>query len=108
MVELVKFLAEVSEKPKHKATRLKYHCTCFSPSHFIQSREKTIYELLSEVREAGDRLLFLMDYALLVEEDIKLNSQTFNWPARMEPIFEVCQQRLASKREVVEDKVKER
>lgn len=64
--------------------------------------------MLMEVREAGERLKFLMDYALLHEEDIKLNSQTFNWPARMEPIFEVCQQRLNSRREAVEEKVKER
>ncbi len=61
-----------------------------------------------EVREAGERLKFLMDYALLHDDDIKLNSQTFNWPARMEPIFEVAQQRFATKREVAEDKVKEK
>lgn len=61
-----------------------------------------------EVKEAGERLKFLMDYALLSEDDIKLNSQTFNWPARMEPIFEVAQQRLTTKREVAEEKVKER
>ena len=61
-----------------------------------------------EVREAGERLKFLMEYALLNEDDIKLNSQTFNWPARMEPIFEVAQQKLATRRELAEDKVKER
>lgn len=68
----------------------------------------TIYNMLLEVREAGERLNFLMDYALLHEEDIKLNSHTFNWPARMEPIFDVSQQRLNSRREIVEDKVKEK
>lgn len=64
--------------------------------------------MLAEVREAGERLKFLMDYALLHEEDIKLNSQTFNWPARMEPIFEVSNQRLASRRETAEEMVRER
>lgn len=64
--------------------------------------------MLAEVREAGVRLKFLMDYAILSEEDIKLNSQTFNWPARMEPIFEISQQRLTARREIAEEKIKER
>lgn len=64
--------------------------------------------MLLEVREAGERLKFLMDYALLYEDDIKLNSQTFNWPARMEPIFEVSQQHLTARREIAEEKVKEK
>ena len=64
--------------------------------------------MLTEVQEAGERLKFLMDFALLTEEDIKLNSQTFNWPARMNPIFDVCQQRMTSKRELVEDRVNQR
>lgn len=42
------------------------------------------------------------------EEDIKLNNQTFNWPGRMDPIFEVGQQRLASRREKAENVIKER
>ena len=62
----------------------------------------------TEIREAGERLKFLMEYATLPEEDLKLNSQTFNWPGRMDPIFEVSQQRLASRREKAENQVKER
>ena len=42
------------------------------------------------------------------EEDIKLNNQTFNWPGRMDPIFEVGQQRLTSRREKAENAIKER
>lgn len=61
-----------------------------------------------EVREAGERLKFLMDYAMLSDDDIKLNSQTFNWPARMEPIFEVSQQRLTARRDGAEEKIKQR
>ena len=61
-----------------------------------------------EVRQAGERLKFLMDYALLPEDDIKLNSMTFNWPDRMEPIFEVAQMRLNSKREQAENALKKR
>ncbi len=61
-----------------------------------------------EMREAGERLKFLLDYTSLPEEDIKLNSQTFNWPSRMEPIFEVSQQRLASRREKAENQLNQR
>ena len=39
---------------------------------------------------------------------MKLNSQLFNWPARMDPIFEVSQKRLASRREKAEKDVKDR
>ena len=60
------------------------------------------------MKQAAERLLFLLDFALLPEEDIKLNNQTFNWPGRMEPIFEVSQQRLAARREKAENEIKER
>lgn len=55
---------------------------------------------------AAERLRFLLDIAVLPEEDLKLNSQTFNWPARMEPIFEVSQTRLVSRREKVEQELR--
>ena len=42
------------------------------------------------------------------EDDIKLNNQMFNWPGRMDPIFEVGQQRLTSRREKAENEIKER
>lgn len=74
----------------------------------MQSREETVYDLLAEVREAGNRLKFLMDFALLPEEDLKLNSQTFNWPAKMDPIFDVSLQRLTGAREKAENKLKEK
>ena len=44
---------------------------------------------------------------MLLEDDIKLNSQLFNWPARMDPIFEVSQKRLALRREKAENDVKD-
>ena len=96
----------------------------------------------AEVRQAAERLKFLLDYAMLpgmyshhvqwevvdfwspgtvcfyllvcylscsyTEEDIKLNNQTFNWPGRMDPIFEVSQQRLATRREKAENELNER
>ena len=74
----------------------------------MQSREDTVFRLQAEVRIAADRLRFLLDIAVLPEEDLKLNSQTFKWPARMEPIFEVSQTRLVKKREKVEQELRAR
>lgn len=73
-----------------------------------KSREETVYSMRAEVKEAGERLKFLLDYATLPEEDLKLNSKVFNWPGRMEPIFDLSQQRLASRREKAEQQVKDR
>ncbi len=67
-----------------------------------------MFVLLAKVREAGKRLSFLMDYALISEDDIRLNSMVFNWPGRMDPIFDMSQQRLAVKREKSEEALKER
>lgn len=72
----------------------------------LQSRGETVPAMLAEVFEAGERLKFLMDYALLTEEDIRLNNLTFNWPGRMEPIFEVSDQRLMLRRQKAEEMVK--
>lgn len=74
----------------------------------MQSREDTVFRLQAEVRTAAERLQFLLDFVALPEEDLKLNSQTFRWPARMEPIFEVSQSRLAKKREKVEEDLRDR
>lgn len=74
----------------------------------FQSREDTVFRLQAEVRAAADRLRFLLDIAVLSEEDLKLNSQTFKWPARMEPIFEVSQTRLVKRREKIEQELRAR
>ena len=74
----------------------------------LQSREDTVFRLQAEVRTAADRLRFLLDIAVLSEEDLKLNSQTFKWPARMEPIFEVSQTRLVKRREKIEQELRAR
>ncbi len=67
-----------------------------------------MFALLAEVRQAGERLTFLLDYALLPEEDLELNSQTFQWPARIDPIFEISQHKLVTRREAAENEIKKR
>ena len=74
----------------------------------VQSREDTVCRLQAEVRTAAERLQFLLDFVVLPEEDLKLNSQTFKWPARMEPIFEVSQAKMGKKREKVEEELRDR
>ena len=74
----------------------------------LQSREDTVFRLQAEVKSAAERLQLLLDFVSLPEEDLKLNSQTFKWPARMEPIFEVSQARLVKKREKVEQELRGR
>lgn len=81
----------------------------------------------AEVVQAGERLMFLLKYATLpgntlldriqyfqfhytlyAEEDIRLNSQMFNWPAKMDPIFEVSIKRLTTKRDKAESEMKDK
>jgi dynein heavy chain len=55
-----------------------------------------------ELEEAASRLDFLMDYAFLSDDDVKLNSMTFRWPEKMGPIFELGETRIAGRRDEVE------
>ena len=66
-----------------------------------------MFRLQAEVRTAAERLQFMLDIVVLPEEDLKLNSQTFQWPARMEPIFEMSQTKLVKKREKVEEELRQ-
>lgn len=42
------------------------------------------------------------------DEDIKTNSTVFYWPDHIQTIFEVCRNRLMSRREQAEDELKKR
>lgn len=78
-----------------------------------------------EVNEASKRLMYLLEYVTFTgqycsctilaclymymywtDEDLKLNSELFNWPAKMDPIFEVSLSRVVSKREQAENDTK--
>ena len=47
-------------------------------------------------------------YAYNIDEDLRLNNELFGWPAKIEPMFEVSQLKLASKREEAELALKNR
>uniref|UniRef100_A0A4X1VAV2 Dynein axonemal heavy chain 3 n=1 Tax=Sus scrofa TaxID=9823 RepID=A0A4X1VAV2_PIG len=53
-----------------------------------KSSDVTVFKLRRQLRDAVERLEFLMDYAVLPQEDIKLNSTLFLWPDQIEDIFE--------------------
>lgn len=59
-----------------------------------QVKTKTVYDLKDQIKLAADRLRFLMQFASLSDEDVKLNTTTLKWPSKMEPMFDVTQRRL--------------
>nr|XP_026696681.1 dynein heavy chain 3, axonemal [Ciona intestinalis] len=72
------------------------------------SNDVTIHELKEEIHNAADRLEFLLDYATLPYEDIKLNSNVFHWPDQIHTVFDINRSRLLNRRESAEDKLRKR
>uniref|UniRef100_A0ACB8FM62 Uncharacterized protein n=1 Tax=Sphaerodactylus townsendi TaxID=933632 RepID=A0ACB8FM62_9SAUR len=71
-------------------------------AYLKKSSEVTVFKLRREIREAIYRLEFLMDYADLPYEDIKLNSTVLHWPDEIEIIFETSRNQLMNRRDHVE------
>ncbi|XP_044928668.1 dynein axonemal heavy chain 3 isoform X4 [Mustela putorius furo] len=67
-----------------------------------KSSDVTVFKLRRQLRDAIERLEFLMDYAVLPQEDIKLNSTLFLWPDQIEDIFENSRNLLLNKRDQAE------
>ncbi|XP_027467991.1 dynein heavy chain 3, axonemal [Zalophus californianus] len=67
-----------------------------------KSSDVTVFKLRRQFRNAIERLEFLMDYADLPEEDIKLNSTLLLWPDQIEDIFENSRNFLLNKRDQAE------
>ncbi|XP_053550231.1 dynein axonemal heavy chain 3 [Bombina bombina] len=72
------------------------------------SRDVTVYKLKDEISEAANRLAFLLDYASLQYDDLKLNSTVFHWPEQIETVFEVNSNRLMSRRDQAEEDLRKR
>ncbi|XP_061086442.1 dynein axonemal heavy chain 3 [Conger conger] len=68
-----------------------------------KSSEVTVHKLKEEIQEAANRLNFLLDFATLPDEDLKLNSTVFHWPDQILTLFEQSKNRLGSYREEAED-----
>ncbi|XP_053412126.1 dynein axonemal heavy chain 3 [Nycticebus coucang] len=74
----------------------------FLIEYLKKSSDVTVFKLRRQLRNASERLEFLMDYADLPNEDIKLNSTLFLWPDQIEDIFENSRNLLLSKRDQAE------
>ncbi|XP_031567893.1 dynein heavy chain 3, axonemal-like [Actinia tenebrosa] len=67
-----------------------------------------VVSLQSKVDEAAERLLFLLDYATLPYEDIKLNSTIFHWPEHIQKIFELSKSRIGHRKDLAQDDLRRR
>ncbi|XP_070580768.1 dynein axonemal heavy chain 3-like [Ptychodera flava] len=73
-----------------------------------QAQDVLVYKLKDEIDEAASRLDFLLDYANLPFEDIKLNSTVFHWPDHIQTVFELSKNRFTNRRESAEDEVRKK
>ncbi|XP_042197106.1 dynein axonemal heavy chain 3 [Callorhinchus milii] len=71
-----------------------------------KASEVTVYKLKDEIYEAAERLDFLLDYATLVYEDIKLNSQVFHWPEQIYNLLDFHRSRLMNRRDHAEEELR--
>ncbi|CAF3510924.1 unnamed protein product [Rotaria socialis] len=69
--------------------------------------EVSVYKLAYKIGEAKDRLMFLLDHAIMSPEDLKLNAQVFHWPENIMNILELNQGRLAALRERAEERLRD-
>ncbi|CAB3991140.1 dynein heavy chain 3, axonemal-like, partial [Paramuricea clavata] len=67
-----------------------------------------VNKLQMSVDEAAERLVFLLDYATLSYEDIKLNSTVFHWPQHIQKIFELSRNRVGHRRDLAMEDLKKR
>ncbi|KAL7873931.1 hypothetical protein SRHO_G00049010 [Serrasalmus rhombeus] len=73
-------------------------------SEFLKhTTDVTVHKLCDEVEEATHRLSFLLDYAALSGEDVKLNSRVFHWPLQIVSVCEGSRGKLTTQRDHAED-----
>ncbi|CAD5122382.1 DgyrCDS10813 [Dimorphilus gyrociliatus] len=101
-VEMENKVMELPEETEELVNLQKYLTKLYGKG----SMDKTVHELKKEINEAVYRLSFLLDYAFMPNEDIKLNSQLFQWPQRILNTFETATNRLMNRRDQVEDEVR--
>ncbi|KAJ3098250.1 Dynein heavy chain 3, axonemal [Phlyctochytrium planicorne] len=70
------------------------------------AKAKDILALKEEINKGKKRLDFLLQYAFMSDEDIKLNGVTFTWPTRILPIFELSKKRMLQKKAKAQEDLK--
>ncbi|KAI8904079.1 dynein heavy chain and region D6 of dynein motor-domain-containing protein [Gorgonomyces haynaldii] len=74
---------------------------------YVESaKAKDIVLLKDDILKAKKRLDFLLTYAFMSEEDIKLNGVTFTWPSRIMPIFDLSKKRMSQKKTKAQEDLK--
>ncbi|KAJ3308630.1 Dynein heavy chain 3, axonemal [Boothiomyces sp. JEL0838] len=71
-----------------------------------QAKSKEIVALRDDIGKGKKRLDFLLNYAFMSEDDIKLNGVTFTWPTRIMPIFELSKKRMLQKKTKAQEDLK--
>jgi dynein heavy chain len=71
-----------------------------------QAKQKDTVILKDEITKGKKRLDFLLNYAFLSEEDLKLNGITFTWPSRIIPIFDLSKKRMLQKKTKAQEDLK--
>ncbi|XP_051969464.1 dynein axonemal heavy chain 3 [Xyrauchen texanus] len=72
-------------------------------NHYVKhTSEVTIYKLRNEIEEAVQRLNFLLDYATLPAEDMKLVSIVINWPEQILSSIELSKVKLNDQKDYAE------
>ncbi|XP_032391909.1 dynein heavy chain 3, axonemal isoform X2 [Etheostoma spectabile] len=80
-----------------------------SLNHYIKkTREVTIHKLIDEIDEATYRLSFLLDYATLPSDDLRLNCLVFQWPKQILTELDDSELRLITIRKQAEDHIQTR
>jgi dynein heavy chain len=57
-------------------------------AYLIKVKTETFFKLKEEISHANERLRFLLHFATLSNEDIRLNTTTIKWPEKLEPMFD--------------------
>ncbi|XP_060776842.1 dynein axonemal heavy chain 3 [Neoarius graeffei] len=73
-----------------------------------QTSGVTILALRDDLCEAAKRLRFLLDYATLTDDDIRLNSSVFQWLKKIAFVCKVNKDKLANQRDDAEKKLQKR
>ncbi|EDV27935.1 uncharacterized protein TRIADDRAFT_52992 [Trichoplax adhaerens] len=67
-----------------------------------------VYRLQDDIAKASNRLDFLLDYATLSTDDMKLNNTVFNWPHQIARTFDIMGARMQNRRDLAEEELRKR
>uniref|UniRef100_A0A1I8FV89 DHC_N2 domain-containing protein n=1 Tax=Macrostomum lignano TaxID=282301 RepID=A0A1I8FV89_9PLAT len=65
-----------------------------------------LLDLQAQLKKAAENLLFLMDYAHLSRDDIRLYKRTFMWPVKIMPLIENSEFKLNKEHDVATSRLK--